>query len=150
MRLTHAPIAPIPGHHREEDPGEAARLVPGYMVIGENDQPYRRWNLSTIFLANRSLGARWSIVTRSGATHSRCTCRDLFDPIFQTYVNLRLPSSMPTTSPPDLIVLPESNSWLGRNVTLEKGSWTCFGVSEPGHRCRVSFEKCDSLSTDSL
>ena len=54
------------GVHDTRFAGDAIE-VPGYMVIGELDLPYRLTNLTGIFETHRPLGAKWILALEPGA-----------------------------------------------------------------------------------
>ncbi|MBU1700002.1 MAG: T9SS type A sorting domain-containing protein [Candidatus Eisenbacteria bacterium] len=117
------------GGYHDTGPAGAAVQVPGYLFVGENDEPYRIENLTGIFKKQRLLGARWILAMQPDAGHERITDRNLLDNYFQTVSELRLPGTIPVDRPVQLIVLDETESWLGNLVTQEIGDYICYNDS---------------------
>ncbi len=113
------------GLHDTGPAGEAI-LVPGTLIVGENDEPYRIANLTGIFLAHRPLGARWDLAMHPDAAHERVTDRALLDGLFRAVVARRLPAETPPEGPVVLRVVPESSGWLGERATAWIGAHACF------------------------
>ncbi len=116
------------GYHSTEPAGDAI-IVPGFLVIGENDLPYRLENLTGIFLAHRPLGARWILAKQPGAAHERVTDRTLLDGFVHDVSLRRLPAVIPPDAPVPLAVIEESASWLGDLTTARIGAFTCFDAA---------------------
>jgi hypothetical protein len=116
------------GGLHDTGPAGGAILVPGYLIVGEDDEPYRIANLTGIFLAHRPLGARWSLAVQPGAQHERVTDRVLLDGFFHAVVTRRLPAEIPPDGPVVLQVIPEPAGWLGERATSWIGTHACFAA----------------------
>ena len=116
------------GGLHDTGPAGAAIQVPGYLIVGENDAPYRIANLTGIFLAHRPLGARWSLAMQPDAAHERVTDRALLDGFFHAVVARRLPAEIPPDGPVVLQDIPQDAGWLGERATARIGAHACFGA----------------------
>lgn len=113
------------GLHDTSAAGDAIR-VPGFLIIGALDEPYRIANLTGIFLAHRPLGARWCLAVQPGAGHERVHDRSLLDAVFRAVAARRLPEIIPPDGPLSLRDLPEDQGWLGERASAWIGAYACF------------------------
>ena len=113
------------GYHDTTNAGDAIE-VPGLMLIGENDLPYRIENLTEIFLNHRPLGAKWALAVEQEAGHSLVTDYSFLHSFFNEVVELRLPNNMNIFEPVILSPLPDTISWLGNQDNWTIGSWECY------------------------
>lgn len=114
------------GGYHSRQPAEDAIFVPGYLIIGADDLPYRIANLTDIFTQHRLLGARWLLAMQPDAAHERVTDRQLLDGFVHDVSARRLPQVIPPDGPVPLAVIPESSSWLGERATARIGAYACF------------------------
>lgn len=122
------------GGLHDTSPAGAAIEVPGYLVIGELDLPYRIENLTGIFEAHRPLGAKWVLAMEPGAWHGRVTDRNLLDDFFHTAAAHRLPATIPPAAPVELELLEEPAGWLGNRTTQAIGAHVCYDA-DPDSAC---------------
>ena len=98
------------GGLHDTGPAGDAILVPGSLIVGELDAPYRIANLTGIFLAHRPLGARWCL---AGAARRRPRARDRTGPCSTTSSapssRGRLPAEIPPDGPVALRTIPETD-----------------------------------------
>jgi hypothetical protein len=114
------------GYHDTTFAGSAI-YVPGYLVIGENDLPYRITNLTGIFEHHRPMGAVWILALQPNAGHERIMDRNLLDTYFRAVIEQRLPDSIPPGQPVALRRMDTAVGWLGNRSTHEIGPYTCYG-----------------------
>lgn len=114
------------GGLHDTTPAGDAILVPGCLIVGELDAPYRIANLTGIFLAHRPLGARWWLAMQPGAGHERIQDRAWLDAIFRAVAAGRLPAVIPPQGPVTLRELAEDQSWLGERASAWIGPHPCF------------------------
>ena len=107
-----------------------ARLVPGYLFIGEDDTSARRENLTTAFEVNRSSGALWALAVEQGAGHTVIGDIGLMFQWMGAVASLRLPESVTPGQPVVLRTIDEAEGWLGNRVTFETCAFDCY-VGDP-------------------
>ncbi len=101
----------------------AARAVPGMFFFGENDEPSVRPRMTQILLANRSLGALWSLAVDWGVPHAPGTANNLIFPFFDEAIKLRVPQGVaPISGPVSLTELSELSGYLGENMSFGSSS----------------------------
>jgi hypothetical protein len=107
------------GYATTEAATAAARAVPGIFFFGENDDPSVRPRMTQILLANRSLGALWSLAVDWGVSHAPGTANNLIFPFFDEAIKLRVPEDVtPISGPVSLRELSESSGYLGDHVSF--------------------------------
>ena len=104
----------------------AARSVPGYIFVGEEDTAARRSNLAAIFEANRPAGALWAIAVEPGTGHTRVADVGLIFQWLATVTAMRLPAAPPASGPVPLVPLVESQGWLGDRLSFDICAFACF------------------------
>jgi hypothetical protein len=97
----------------------AARAVPGVFFFGEFDHETVYARMSAILLANRALGARWSLAEGWGAAHEPGGANNLIFPFFDQAIKLRIPEgATPLTGPVVLNWLAQVDGYLGDNASF--------------------------------
>jgi hypothetical protein len=90
----------------------AARRVPGFLFIGENDLEARKLIVSGLFAVNRRMGALWAFAEEPKVGHAVGRSQEMAMIFFDEILPLRLNASM-VTAPGPLTVLDERTGFLG-------------------------------------
>ena len=107
-------------HHT--GPASAAADVPGYFLIGELDEPYRRDNITAVFEAGGAAGAPWA-VSIDPFHHGPILDFDLmFD-----WIDAVLAARLPLTPGAPLRAVTETNGWLGARSSGAISTFACYG-----------------------
>lgn len=104
------------GLHSLTPAGDAAQ-VPGFMVIGEKDEEFRKANLTTIFKKHRKQKALWSLAMHRNSKHEPVR-DDLKHVFFDAVIPLRLAAPVAEDSIPRLKAIDESAAWLGNSESF--------------------------------
>ncbi len=102
-------------------PALAAADVPGYFLIGEQDAPYRRDNITAVFETGRSAGAPWA-VSIDPFGHGPILDLDLMFDWIATILTARLP----LTPGAPLRAVIETNGWLGTRSGGAISTYACY------------------------
>jgi pimeloyl-ACP methyl ester carboxylesterase len=103
-------------------PAAAAAAVPGYLLIGGMDAPYRRDNITAVFEAGRAAGAPWALST-DALGHNPIADLDLmFD-----WMDAVLAARLPATAGAPLRAMTETAGWLGNRSTGAISTYACYG-----------------------
>jgi dienelactone hydrolase len=70
---------------------QAARRVPGLLLAGERDSPFRNGIINGIFSMNRRAGALWALTVEPGAAHEFARSLEMSEAYFDEVIPLRLP-----------------------------------------------------------
>ncbi len=109
------------GCHYQGAASDAAD-VPGFFLIGDQDAPYRRDNITGVFEAGRATDAPWSI---SIDPYQHGPILD-FDLAFD-WIDAVLAARLPETAGAPLRPMTESAGWLGNRSTGAISAWACYG-----------------------
>jgi dienelactone hydrolase len=116
------------GCHEPHDAGILGALsVPGYFFIGEDDEPSRAANITTVFEQNRAAGALWALAVEPGAAHA--VIRDLGLQIkwMDAVLSRRLPASATSTT---LVPINEASGWLANRSSFAIAAYAAY-AGEP-------------------
>ncbi len=102
-------------------PAAAAADVPGHFLIGEQDEQYRRENITGVFEAGRADGAPWAI-SIDPFQHGPILDFDLLFDWIDTVLAARLP---PTPGAP-LQAITVTEGWLGDRSSGAISPYACF------------------------
>lgn len=102
-------------------PALAAADVPGYFLIGQLDEPYRRDNITTVFEAGRAAGAPWA-VSIDPFHHGPILDFDLMFDWIDVVLTARLPASPGVPLRP----MTETGGWLGDRLTGAISTYACY------------------------
>ena len=103
-------------------PALAAADVPGHFLIGAQDAPYRRDNITAVFEAGRAAGAPWA-VSIDPFDHRPIADFDLmFD-----WIGAVLEARLPLTSGAPLRAVTETSGWLGARANGAISTYECYG-----------------------
>ncbi len=97
--------------HSTQDAG-LARLVPGYLFIGELDGPNSGPQITRLFEDNRSQGALWALAVEPGSGHVPVKDQTLLFNWMDAVLKARLPETVTPGSPVILRPLDETAGWL--------------------------------------
>jgi pimeloyl-ACP methyl ester carboxylesterase len=103
-------------------PAQAAAAVPGYFLIGAQDAPYRRDNITAVFDAGRAAGAPWALSTDAFGHGPVVDLDLLFD-----WIDAVLAARVPATAGAPLRPVTETAGWLGNRATGEISPYPCYG-----------------------
>jgi pimeloyl-ACP methyl ester carboxylesterase len=103
-------------------PAAAAAGVPGYFLIGQQDEPYRRENITAAFEAGRAAGAPWA-VSVDPFQHGPVVDFDLMFGWIDAVLAARLP--LAPGAPLRMITVTEG--WLGDRSSGAISTYPCFG-----------------------
>lgn len=103
-------------------PALAAAGVPGYFLIGELDEPYRRENITAVFEAGRAARAPWAV---SIDPFHHGPILD-FDLMFG-WIDAVLAARLPQTPGAPLRAVTETNGWLGNRSSGAISTYACYG-----------------------
>jgi pimeloyl-ACP methyl ester carboxylesterase len=103
-------------------PPTAAVAVPGYFLIGGQDAPHRKENITAVFEAGRAAGAPWALSTDAFG-HSPIADIDLMFDWIDTVLTARLPA----TAGAPLRAMTETAGWLGNRSTGAIATYACYG-----------------------
>ena len=102
-------------------PALAAADVPGHFLIGAQDAPYRRDNITAVFEAGRASGAPWA-VSIDPFDHRPIADFDLmFD-----WIDAVLAARLPLTSGAPLRAVMETSGWLGARANGAISTYSCY------------------------
>ena len=102
-------------------PALAAGDVPGYFLIGELDEPYRRENITAVFEAGRATGAPWA-VSIDPFQHGPILDFELMFDWIDTVLTARLPAAPGGPLRP----MTEPAGWLGNRSTGAISPYGCY------------------------
>jgi hypothetical protein len=102
-------------------PAMAAAGVPGYFLIGELDEPYRRDNITGVFEAGRAAGSPWAV---SIDPFHHGPILD-FDLMFE-WIDAVLAARLPLTPGAPLRAVTEANGWLGARASGAISPYACY------------------------
>ena len=102
-------------------PAAAAAAVPGYFLIGNLDEQYRRQNITAAFEAGRAAGAPWAI-SIDPLHHNPVMDFDLlFD-----WIDAVLAARLPLTPGGPLRPMTEASGWLGNRSNGGVSTYACY------------------------
>jgi hypothetical protein len=102
-------------------PAAAAAGVPGYFLIGQQDEAYRRENITAVFEAGRAAGAPWA-VSIDPFHHGPIVDFDLmFD-----WIDAVLAARLPLTPAAPLRPIAVTEGWLGDRSSGAISTYACF------------------------
>jgi pimeloyl-ACP methyl ester carboxylesterase len=104
-------------------PSQGAGAVPGYFLIGNQDEEYRRVNITTVFEAGRAGGAPWALSTDPWQ-HGPFVDLDLMLDWMEAVLAARLPA----TPGGPLVPVAENAGWLGNRSNGAIASWACYSA----------------------
>jgi pimeloyl-ACP methyl ester carboxylesterase len=105
-------------------PAAAAASVPGYFLIGGQDEDYRRDNITGVFEAGRAAGAPWGI-SIDAFGHGPFADLDLmFD-----WIDEVLAARLPATAGAPLRPVTETAGWLGDRSSGAISTYACYGAT---------------------
>jgi pimeloyl-ACP methyl ester carboxylesterase len=103
-------------------PAQAAAGVPGHFLIGAQDEPHRRDNITGVFEAGRAAGAPWALST-DPYQHGPIVDFDLmFD-----WIDAVLTARLPLTPGAPLRPVTETSGWLGDRSSGTIATYACYG-----------------------
>jgi hypothetical protein len=103
-------------------PAAAAAGVPGYFLIGQQDEPYRRENITAAFEAGRAAGAPWA-VSIDPFQHGPIVDFDLMFGWIDAVLAARLPLAPGAPLRPITV----TEGWLGDRSSGAISTYACFG-----------------------
>ena len=89
-----------------------ALKIPGIFIIGEQDEPIRRMNITQVFESGRQSGAVWCVAWESGSGHELGRSREVIEPFFRDVLAKRMNGENLRDAVP-------AQGWLGSRATLE-------------------------------
>lgn len=102
-------------------PAQGAGSVPGYFLIGNLDELYRRENITAVFEAGRAGGAPWAVSIDPYQHGPFVDLNLMFD-----WMEAVLAARIPDTPGGALKATTESAGWLGNRSTGAIASWPCY------------------------
>ena len=113
--------------HSQQDAG-LARLVPGYLFIGEEDTEElgNRDTITRLFEENRSQGALWALAIEPGAGRTPVRDQTLLFNWMDTVLEARLPETVSPGAPVALNALDETSGWLGHPQSFSIARYGCY------------------------
>jgi hypothetical protein len=105
-------------------PASAAVGVPGYFLIGAQDAPYRRDNITAVFEAGRAGGAPWAV---SIDPYGHGPMLDL-DLMFG-WIDAVLAARLRATAGAPLRAMTETNGWLGARSSGAIATFACYAAT---------------------
>jgi dienelactone hydrolase len=113
------------GCHSQQDTG-LARLVPGYLFIGETDTFNRAEEITQLFVENRSQGALWALAIEPGAGHTSVSDYTLLSNWMDTVLQARLPETVSPGASVTLKAIDEASGWLGNRGSSSIAEYACY------------------------
>jgi pimeloyl-ACP methyl ester carboxylesterase len=101
-------------------PALAAGDAPGYFLIGELDEPYRRENITAVFEAGRAAGAPWAVSIDPFSHGPILDFELMFD-----WIDTVLTARLPATPGGPLRPMTETAGWLGNRSTGAISPYAC-------------------------
>ncbi len=108
-------------------PAAAAADVPGYFLIGAQDEAYRRDNITAAFETGRAAGAPWAL---SVDPFQHGPILD-FDLMFD-WIDAVLTARLPLTPGAPLRAVTETNGWLGARSSGAISTFACYASTRSG------------------
>lgn len=115
----------IKGGLHSSSPAGNATQVPAFMVIGENDEEYRKSNLTNIFNTHRQQKALWAIAIQPNSKHDHVDDA-IKHAFFDAVIPLRLPESATTHTTIKLKQVQKSGGWLGNAENFSISSYADY------------------------
>jgi dienelactone hydrolase len=91
----------------------AARRVPGFLFIGEDDLEARKRIVSGLFAVNRRMGAPWAFAEEPNVGHAVGRSQEMAEIFFDEILPLRVKASVGTRASGSLTALDERSGFLG-------------------------------------
>ena len=102
-------------------PSIGAGAVPGYFLIGNQDEQYRRENITAVFEAGRAGGAPWAVSIDPFGHGPFVDLTLMFD-----WMDAVLAARLPDTPGGPLKPTAENAGWLGNRATGAIATWSCY------------------------
>lgn len=134
-------FATIKGGYYEARPNEAARAVPGLLIAGQWDLPFRRERIRRLFAQNETDPGKWCYALEPGVAHALGRSLDLVLPFFEAAASRPL---HPVRGDPGTLAWhpvaeaapPARGSWLPDAGTAVR--WAQFSRGElPAESCQL-------------
>jgi pimeloyl-ACP methyl ester carboxylesterase len=103
-------------------PAGAAATVPGFFLIGRQDEPHRTANITPVFEAGRAAGAPWSLSTDAFGHGPIVDFALMFD-----WIDAVLTARLPAAAGAPLRAMTETAGWLGNRSTGAISTYACYG-----------------------
>lgn len=100
------------GYYNQQQPDPQAYSVPGFFILGLQDEQYRIDAVTSMYTKGRQKGALWALAPQPASGHEFSKTPALARTFFQSVLQLRLPESSSRMNP-----LNESQGWLGNLTT---------------------------------
>jgi hypothetical protein len=100
------------GYYNQQQPDPQAYSVPGFFILGLQDEQYRIDAVTSMYTEGRQKGALWALAPQPASGHEFSKTPALARTFFQSVLQLRLTESSSRMNP-----LNESQGWLGNLTT---------------------------------